>query len=346
MSRPTLDELTSAALGNGGGGSMSAAPTPTSSSSSTSSLSQVQSQPQASHPGAIPPDGNALSTQYSEPLRDLVRFLETVTRMRPGPYPPGTDLTPVFHDAWAETMSPSTVPEMTVAIRRLHDLRLEHFAGVLAAVDDKTRQYFHATSMALANAVAKDMPELAQASSMLRWVLGQALPAVKNLPEDIAFGTTQEVRKKYAMLDAAAQTVRPDESIPEVHNLRQKVGELTEVATNLKTEAAGVAAKHAALETASAAATQSAASFRTATIILAVIAVLALIALGVLVWLYVTAKSNKGKSSASASGAAPAAALSFGGVTHSHSHHPIVTDDALDGGFNWGFPRLSSVAEE
>lgn len=161
-------------------------------------------------PGPIDPS-SVLKTPYSEPLRNVVRFLVAVAGTRPSADP---DVAATFRAVWESTLTPMTIPEMNAALETMYRISPQHLFGVLRAVDPATRQCFHAEAIKVAQAVKADMTELTQAAMVLRWVLTVALPALTPLPEDSQLGTTTEIRRNYAALDEACKVARPDDTNP------------------------------------------------------------------------------------------------------------------------------------
>lgn len=319
--RPTLDAANVSAFGPG----MGRPPAP-----------QAAAQPTQTPVTATPAD--ALKTVYADAMRNIVRQLDAVART-PADNPQS------FRETWQALGSPATASEMHAAIQRIYSLPPQHLAAVFSSADSQTRQYFHVQAMKLAQAVSQDMPELSQASAIMRWVMQQALPALQNLPEGEQLGTMEEVRRNYAALDTTCKIARPDESNPVVVRLKKQAESVaaTVQETNQKlidlrkrmTEAGlDPDAEDDSLALAEIA-KENRKKLGTGTIVLIVIVVLLVIAVIVLGVFY----AKKCHKPSTPGGGAPAQAA-LGG--HAGLHLPRLDQNlAAMSDEDWGFPSLS-----
>lgn len=171
-------------------------------------------------PAATTPTSPPLHTPYGDSMRDVVRFLLAVGSVTPSP---GADLSAAFRDVWGKTGSPATSADMHASMQRIYNMNPDHLGQVFASLDGQTRQYFHAQAIQMSQAVKADMPELAQASALMRWILQHAMPRLQGQPEEAQLGTTPELRKNYAALDLVCKIARPDSSNPKVAELEAMV---------------------------------------------------------------------------------------------------------------------------
>lgn len=160
-----------------------------------------------SQPGTAPtvmtPD--MLHTGYSDPLRDVTRFLTAVAQTAPGQD---------FRQVWSQVGSASTTDQMNGVIEQMYKLSPAHLASVLSSTDAPTRAYFHTQALRLAEGVHNDMTEFSQTAMVLRWLMMQGLPAIAHLPEEAVMGTTTELRRHYGAVDSACRVARPDDTNP------------------------------------------------------------------------------------------------------------------------------------
>lgn len=305
---------------------------------------QAQIQPQTQAGGQIAADPDQLQAGFSGSMRNVVRFLEAVAQSSPGVAPDA------FRGAWAAVASPTSTTAMHSSMQHLFTMPAPHVAAVLGGLDDQTRAYFHVQIMQLAQEVRKDMPELSQAAALMRWLLSEAMPALQGQPEDSELGTTNELRKNYAVLDTLCQIARPDSSNPKINQMGQQMQGLHAAHAALKAQHTALAerATAAGLDPADAATDESniktltckgAKGFKIATIVLGCVLAIALIILIV----FLVKKNGKGTG-----GNVPALGGRAPALPSTRARDPSFSSRdvgaaVLGRGDDWGFPSLGPV---
>ena len=179
--------------------------------------------PPAPAPAAPP----APLSRYEQPFRDVVRFLTAVGQTAAPAA--GADITDSFRATFGRIELPTDLEKLHGYVAQLNTIPADHLAAVLGGVSAATRTYFHKIVLELSENMKASMPELGEATAVLRLLIIRMMPALANTEESRTFGTQGALQDNYALSDRVAQLIRPDEGNPKLLSLQNVAKEAAEV---------------------------------------------------------------------------------------------------------------------
>ena len=187
--------------------------------------------PPPAAPVPPPPPPPPLS-RYEQPLTSVIRFLTAVGQTAAPAA--GADVTDAFRNKFGQVVLPTDPERLHAYVAQLNTIPGDHLAAVLGGVSAATRQYFHKIVLELSEGMRAAMPEMGEATAVLRLLIIRMLPAVSSTEESQTYGTLSALQDNYALSDRVAQLIRPDEGNPKLQSIAKEAVDVGNAYKGLK----------------------------------------------------------------------------------------------------------------
>jgi hypothetical protein len=135
---------------------------------------------------------------------ELIKFLTAVATC--------TDGNRDFETALKNTTVVTSEEGVQAALHQLASVPPAHFAAVMTTMSKPNRETLHAHALHLSSEVAKAMPHMSHDVTMLRLLMHNILPALRNLPEDSELATSALMAKDYKSAEYVAHLIKPEDT--------------------------------------------------------------------------------------------------------------------------------------